>query len=778
MGREYSISLDLGSDSVKIACAFWDDNGIQTVVKVVDPRYSEIAIPAVACYDSDSSSWLFGYEVGRRNEKSFATVVKIKDLLNIITLNRAYYTGCSRFPLFEFPITNTVPQSYYKGYAAGNIRVASPYDKYFFSADPATPKTVCELFFGYVARIITRFFSSLLKESFSSLYNVNYTLVVPPKADSAFVDELQRLFIRGIEGVGGHLMSGAVTVLSSAKVLGMLAAYYDGLGANGTESALLFDIGEERISVVKFTKHRQKNGISFSVDGITGHSMPQKLGGNDIDKALVEEIEKQIIGMGAVGTGDAGSADHLHETGSRANNYLFMKSIKAAKVILGREYRKGAETDYPDGVPVSVIRDVDIYQNVTQAEFAKSIGINPGGRTCVSGSVAYNIGKYVQDELIKYKSTNANARKIYLTGGAAGTAGLADFLQSVVSKVDPSKKVMTFEDCFVSSGKDTAYSVKGTDIFSYGPSVGAAIVALRKDRIMVCLTKSYGTIAYLTRSPGEMQGGNRRFYSVIANMGSVLDFENQTLQKCSGDFKERYVKDAAGNVIYKEYSQTYFLTNAQSDNIYIYSSAITDSAAFPDDADTPEDIQKLYKDGVRAVGIGTLPVTYFVHDPSATATGILQVHDRSYGHVFLAAPSDSGINGDHPIQRDLYTTFQNELGFNLEGGGNNEKVCMWYRNKSHLVTGLTIRDSVWSATANKRKIYFVDVGVRIDKEGMAVTFARMTENTTGDNTNRGKTFDISYLEGNSTRYANNVPPEQLIVDFNRTISVDTGESVH
>ncbi|MCD8285891.1 MAG: hypothetical protein LUD50_01510, partial [Clostridia bacterium] len=135
MSREYCVSLDLGSDSVKIACAFRDDNGIQTVLKVVDPRYSEIAIPAVACYDTDSAKWLFGYEVGRSGEKSFAMVVKIKDLLNIITLNREYYTGCSRFPLFEFPITNTVPVSYYTGYQfTKNVRVATEYDKYFFTA--------------------------------------------------------------------------------------------------------------------------------------------------------------------------------------------------------------------------------------------------------------------------------------------------------------------------------------------------------------------------------------------------------------------------------------------------------------------------------------------------------------------------------------------------------------------------------------------------------------------------------------------------------------------
>ncbi|MCD8307354.1 MAG: hypothetical protein LUD51_03890 [Clostridia bacterium] len=778
MGREYCLSLDLGSDSLKIACAFRDDNGTETVLKVVDPRYSEIAVPAVACYDADRSKWLFGYEVGRSNEKSFATVVKIKDLLSIITISRAYYEGCRRFPLFEFPITNTVPESYYRDYVqtGRGERGASPYDKYFFTAPQDTPRSVCEQFFAYAARIIARFFTGLMKENFGPALNVSYTLVVPPKSVSAYVDEYQRLLIKAVTEARGYAAGANVSVQSSAKVLGMLAAYYDGLGERGTESALIFDIGEERISVVKFTKLTRGKGTSFNIDGITGHSDWQKLGGNDIDKALVEEIEKQIIGMGAMGTGDAGSADHLHEKGSRANNYLFMKSIKAAKVILGREARKGDSTDYPDGVPVSVIRDVDIYENVTQAEFAKSIGINPGGRTCVRGSVAYRIGDYIRRELTEYRSTNANASRIYLTGGAAGTAGLKEFVQSVVSRIDPGKKVKTFEDCFVSSGRDTAYSVQGTDIFSYGPSVGAAIVALRKDRIMVCLTKSYGTIAYLTRSPGETGTENRRFYSVIANMGSVLDFENQTLQRCAGEFRERYIKDASGNVQYKEYSQTYFLSSAQSDDIYIYSSSITDSSAFPDDYDVPEDIQKLYKDGVYGVGIGTRPVSYFSHVPNTTLSGILQVHNAKYGRVFLAVPHDSAARD--PIQKDVYSTLESELGFRLEGGGNSEKVCMWYRNRSNLVTGLKVHDRGESPYDTRKKVYYVDVGVRIDKEGMAVTFARMTDNRTGETSNSGKTFDITYRGPGGTATVRGVQPQDLIMDFNRTISVDTGESLH
>ncbi|MCD8294073.1 MAG: hypothetical protein LUE27_02335 [Clostridia bacterium] len=772
MGREYSVSLDLGSDSVKIACAFLGKNGKETVLKVVDPRYSEIAIPAVACYDDETRRWLFGYQVGRSNERTYATVVKIKDLLNIITLNGAYYSGCSRFPLFEFPITNTVPESYYRNYRPQGY--ASLYDKYFFSAAPATPKSVCEQFFAYVAGVISGFFSRLLKELFTPMLNISYTLVVPPKASSVFVEELQRLFVKAVDEEGGY--AGNVQVQSSAKVLGMLAAYYDGLGAKGTESALLFDIGEERISVVKFTKLARGNGSSFNIDGITGHSEPQKLGGNDIDKALVEEIEKQIIGMEAVGAEVAGKKGFIHETGLRSNNFLFMKSVKAAKTILGREFRKGEETDYPDGVPVSIIRDVDIYQNITQDEFARGIGINPGGRTCVSGSVAYRIGNYIAAELSTYRSTDANAKKIYLTGGAAGTAGLAEFVQAVVDNVDSGKKVRTFADCFKSAA-DTAYSVKDTDIFSYGPSVGAALVALRKDRIMVCLTKSYGTIAYLTKFRGEADGGNRRFYSVIANMGSVLDFENRTMQTCTGEFRERYVTDAKGNVQYKEYSQTYFLSKAESDGIYIYSSSVTDSSVFPDDADVPEDIQKLYRDRACGIGIGAKPVSYFAHvGPSAgVPTGVLTVHNCSYGKVFLATPTDNSYRDAKPIDRDLLPTLENELGFKLEGGGSGSKVCVWYRNKNQLVTSLTVKDGFAS---NSSKVYFVDVGVRIDKEGIAVTFARMTENKSGESSNRGKTFDIVYRCGQGTRYAYNVPPNELIVDFNRTISVDTGESLH
>ncbi|MCD8307355.1 MAG: hypothetical protein LUD51_03895 [Clostridia bacterium] len=773
MDREYNVSLDLGSDTVKIACAFLDSSGKETVLKVVDPRYSEIAIPAVACYDAERDRWLFGYEVGRNSEKSYATVVKIKDLLNINALNPAFYTSVNKFPLFVFPITNTIPASYYANYAGGSAE-AKKYGKWFFSAGETTPRGVCEQFFAYVVNIIAGFFKRLFKAEYDTALKVNYTLIVKPQENDAFVDELKRLFMEAVKERRGRGLR-SVKVQTSAKVLGMLAAYYDSLGVNGTESALLFDIGEERISVVKFTKHTKDGVSSFSIDGVSGHSLPRKLGGNDIDKAVVEDIERDILGMESVGTGAEGSQDYLHETGSRANNYLFMKSVKAAKVILGREYGLD-ETDYPDGVPVSVIRDVDIYRNITQESFARSIGTRPDGRSRFPASVADRIADYIISEIKEYKGADGNVRKVYLTGGAAGTAGLADYVQAAISSVDSTKKVRTFARCFKPSGRDTAYSVKDTDIFSYGPSVGAALVSLRKDRIVVCLTKSYGRCAGLLEERNEASFNYPRtvHFTIWANMGSVLDFENGTTQNPSGRSHERYVKDSSGNVLYKEYWQTYTLHVNETD-MYVYSANITDSCYFPEDSSIPEDIQKAYRSGA-----GKVPVRYFVHYEAAGRYWLKDVksfREVPYGEMtYLATPLRDGSNG--PITEQALDTLHDEFGFTLEGRETGTTTCMYYRNRRCRVTRIySIVDKGDSSDNNN---YHVDEGVRIDKDGYAVTFARMHEVLPGDSDlNRGKLFDIEYINeyGNRCR-ACDVPAEDLIVDLTNPMKIDTGNAAN
>ncbi len=812
MGRELCFSLDLGSDTMKVACAFRGPDGTEKVVKVTDPAYSETAVPAVAFYDDSSDDWLFGYEVGRSGEKTFSTVVKIKDLLNTAVINRDYYTGSHGFPVFEFPITNEVPVKYYTQYGSISTDTAE-FDQFFFLARTDTPRTVCRRFFVYVLRIMERFVRSLFHEELCDT-NARYTLIFPPKSSAAYTDELLNLFSYAAH-MDGISVGDNVSIQSSAKVLGMLAAYLDGLGKRDTESALLFDIGEERISVVKFTKMTRRGVSSFSVDGISGHSEPMKLGGNDIDKALVEEIERGMRGVEAFGSETAGKTGHIHETGLRANNYLFMKSVKAAKVILGREYNKGKSTDYPDGVPVSIMRDVEIFTNITQEGFARSIGLDPSKMICRRDSVLYRIVNYIINEIVTYKGSDASVKKIYLTGGAAGTAGLEKMVQYAVGRTDDSKTVKTFAGFFRSdadsSGNagngrphrgrprkgsspdgnspdasspdgsspddstcndgahgDSVYSIKDTDIFSYGPAVGAAMVSLRKDRIVVRLTKSYGLLANLTLKPetGEINNGlNRRFYSIIANMGSSLDFENK--ERPRPGQPGQFVTGPDGKE-YKEFVQTYTLGNKESDWIYIYSSNITDSLVFTEDSDVRQDIQKLYR-----AGYGEVPVTYFCREKygvnirlrAIDAKGALPRGEKYY----LSTPPEKNRDPSiMPIRPDVLETFRDELGFAAEGGGNGERTCLWYKNKSNIITSLTMNDRLHPTDPR----YYVDVGVRIDRDGMATTFARMNVEDS-----RYVTFNITYKDAaGRTRSAVGVTAGDIIADFNKSITVDTGET--
>ena len=79
-----NIALDLGSDTLKAAFAYVDDDGAAHCGKLVGDSFStRVAIPAVARYDENKKEWRYGDDVGRGDAKSFVTVVKIKSLLSL-----------------------------------------------------------------------------------------------------------------------------------------------------------------------------------------------------------------------------------------------------------------------------------------------------------------------------------------------------------------------------------------------------------------------------------------------------------------------------------------------------------------------------------------------------------------------------------------------------------------------------------------------------------------------------------------------------------------------
>lgn len=509
-----SICIDLGSDALKIVCADRNKSGRERVSKVVDKEYaySDVAIPAIAYYDKNDSQWRYGYSIGRKNEKSYSTVVKIKDLLSILRFdsvsgevsrnkepevkkkNKDAYENGHIFPLFEFPITMDRPSNYSK------FCESDKYKNLRFESENSTPKEVCENFFGYVSEILVAFLKKqfrLRKEDLLNHDRVKYTLICPPKSNKDFVCGYENAFRVGF----GLNKNKEVSVLSSAKVLGAMA-----LTDSRTKNALLFDIGEEQISVVKFKAERGNGSLSVSLDGMSGHNLPQKLGGNDIDKAIVEKIEGRILSRNSIGSGHKNSGDGITDYGLKYNDYLFMRSVKAAKALLGER---------EDKVPVNVLRDVEIITNLSREEFKDAIGIKNNG--VQKNSAAGKILDYIRTELTEHKGVNRDADTIYLSGGAVGTYGLIDAIRDEVKKIDGTKTVKTFRTSF-SSDSIEGFEIAGDEVYSYAPAISGALSTLRGVTYKMVLTRSYGMRLY------DKETNYTPFFRIIANKGTELCF--------------------------------------------------------------------------------------------------------------------------------------------------------------------------------------------------------------------------------------------------------------
>ena len=98
--KNLEVAIDLGSDTVKVAYAFGSKNDVEYGKLAPCEITGSVIVPAIAYFDEDSSTWLFGEEVYKNVDKPFVSVVKIKSLLSLllkrsdkrVTLsNRKYY---------------------------------------------------------------------------------------------------------------------------------------------------------------------------------------------------------------------------------------------------------------------------------------------------------------------------------------------------------------------------------------------------------------------------------------------------------------------------------------------------------------------------------------------------------------------------------------------------------------------------------------------------------------------------------------------------------------
>lgn len=362
-----NIGIDLGSDSLKIAFAY---SGSKFKFKKGSFRYGKfesdsenirVALPALAYYDDDKEEWIFGDEVEKKSASSFVKVIKLKSLLSLLipgsdfeanVSNKMLYEKGNHFPKFFFPTRRGMDENFQQAIDEGRT----------FTVPDCTPKTLLERFFkSYVYGIVKKNVELLAKEHQIdvSMNDLRTTVVHPPKVGDAYVAELRRL-------VGHAFGREPYKALSTVKALALYAFRREMIKAG--EEALLFDMGEEDISVAKAFM----NGSQVLIEGAEGHNEPLALGGVDVDDAIARFIEESISHRVTLGRMLPEGVENEPEKPIVGKQYLFMKNVKKAKIVLSRP--DDEESAFHDGVPIGLHCELYIQRLLTRPEFDACIG--------------------------------------------------------------------------------------------------------------------------------------------------------------------------------------------------------------------------------------------------------------------------------------------------------------------------------------------------------------------------------------------------------------------
>ncbi len=488
MGTKLAIGIDLGSDTVKIAYALDSDGEVFYGKFAGGNAIVQIAIPAIAYYSEEDKEWLYGTDVERSANQNFITVVKIKSLLSLLSSNKdesvcesneKYYRLQHSFPKFYFPIRKKMLENF-----------AEMVEKQMaFIAPDYTPQMVCESFFKYLGDIIdekTKKLQTIMGEAFSE---VEISLVYPSHVGDKFAIELERLARK----VFGNKIK---KTLSSTKALAYYAKHRNLVGDN--DDVLVFEMGEEYLSVVKAC-HIDGNLVT---EGVEGHNLPLEIGGVNVDESINDFLEKGICSREIIGTGSFNGQRQIDEHSTYAKQYLLMKDIKKAKIILSRPLRENSI--FNNGVPVSISRDLILQRKITRENLLDCVGVSNGT------GVAKAVFDYIESELLR--PGNSDVKKIIISGGLSETYGLTDFIKNKLKEKFAFVNVYTFDD---NCEEGDEFSILSYEDNIYSQAVGSAIVALKNIEVKTVISLSYATWSY--------RGEQQKTLDIFVNRGQPID---------------------------------------------------------------------------------------------------------------------------------------------------------------------------------------------------------------------------------------------------------------
>ena len=276
------------------------------------------------------------------------------------------------------------------------------------------------------------------------------------------------------------------------------------------ESFLVFDIGEEYISVAKAWF---QNGQLF-IDGADGHKGAEELGGINIDESIRRRIEDELFDRETFATPPAGDPGHVNEECLDSKKYQLLKDIKAAKHLLSTPGISDAKC-LEHGVPIVICRDCYVQRYLTKRDLEDSIGIIQDDDDGAAGLIT----DYIVDETMN--NINSDVSKILIAGGVIETYGLADYIRASFEYEDRKVQVFTF-DAEQGTEFSSAFKINENESSVYAAVFGGAIVAAKNIIIKTVLSLTYGT--WVSKSVSLPDGNTSlvKVFSAFVNKGAVL----------------------------------------------------------------------------------------------------------------------------------------------------------------------------------------------------------------------------------------------------------------
>lgn len=512
MGIKLHVCFDLGSDTLKIVYAYKkEDQSLINFGKIMfDELINQSAIPATAYFDEDQNKWLFADQVEDGKVRSFVNTVKIKQLLSLVRRhkdkevfkkNKEFYNEGHFFPKFYFPIPLKISDK--ENY---QLRIDN---KMVFEDVNHTPQQVCEDYFDYIYKMVMQKYNQLCSFKNIAFEGIDISLVYPPKSGMDYVNELKRIIKKSFR-------QDVNVSMITTKALSLYAKHKNLVKVD--EPFLVFDMGESNISVVKakLTTNRFTGQIGIVVEGSDGHSNPIELGGNDLDDAILSFIEGQIKERETIGTASFGDENHIVESGVHSKQFMLVKNIKKAKMILSKE--PGRRNIFKDGVPISIHRDVRVNRILTKEQLLDIQGI-----TSNSG-VAKKIKDYVINEL--NLPINRDVTKVFLAGGLIETYGLFEYIVER-AKIESSLKNVSFTTFVANTLENETFPINSFEDSTFAAAIGCAFASLQNYSYETCLSLSYGTW-YKLNNPNSRYAG-QKFLKLFdcSFVGSYEELENK-----------------------------------------------------------------------------------------------------------------------------------------------------------------------------------------------------------------------------------------------------------